>query len=205
MAASFETSPLRVVLGLLSGAIVGGAVFWAGALIVDPGPIAQSMELAQFLSLSVATGVIWLAGLLVLACPFWLILHRLKNRGPLSAIALGAGLSFLFFFGAVTNWFGLNAPGVPIGAASLLSMDWRRGLEAAGWMTPLGALVGLVVWRVAYRRVATALIRAQQKQRPGSLRASQPLVTDAHCNGVRLSCLSCFLPENRFALFRKHF
>jgi hypothetical protein len=114
------------------------------------------MDVARFLMLTAATGVIWLAGLVFLACPIWLILHGLQARGPLSAVALGGVLSFLFFFGAMTSWFGLSVPGVPIGVASMLDMDWRRGLEAAGWMTPLGVLVGLVVWRVAYRRVSTA-------------------------------------------------
>ncbi len=151
-----ETSPLRVALGLLSGAVVGAAVFWVGAMTVDHSPITQSLHLTTFLSLTAVTGVIWLAGLLVLACPIWFILHRLRARGPLAATTLGSVLSFLFFFGAMTNWFGLNAPGSPIGAATLRDLDWWRGLEAAGWMTPLGALVGLVVWRVAYKRVSRA-------------------------------------------------
>ena len=154
MKTKLETSPLRVALGLLSGAVAGAAVFWAGAMIVDHSAFTQSLHLAGFVSLTAVTGVIWLAGLLVLACPIWFILHRLRTRGPLAAATLGAVLSFLFFFGAETNWFGLNAPGVAIGAATLRDLDWARGLEAAGWMTPLGTLVGLVVWRVAYRRVS---------------------------------------------------
>lgn len=125
-------------------------------MIVDRSLSTQSLDPARLLALTAITGVVWLAGLLLLACPIWLVLHKRRFRGPLAAVLLGAVLCFLFFFGAMTNWFGLSAPSGPTGAVALLDIDWQRGLEAAKWMTPLGALVGLIIWRVAYRRVPMA-------------------------------------------------
>ena len=63
MTTKLETSPPRVALGLLSGAVVGAAVFWAGAVIVYHSPFTQPLHLAEFLSLTAVTGVFWLAGL----------------------------------------------------------------------------------------------------------------------------------------------
>lgn len=82
---------------------------------------------------------------------FWLPLHFLGIRHWLVALALGAILLFLRFFGAHTQWFstppagdGLNLYGWADAAAD--SVPWAfAGLALAG-----------VMWRVAYREVSKA-------------------------------------------------
>lgn len=106
---------------------------------------------------------VWLALLCALGGPAWRMLHRRHFRGWAAAMILGALLTFTLDLYVATG-FGLSRRGSGShlnaweeGGSTyidneLTSHGWAVGLKNAGLFGLEGALVGLVVWRVAYRR-----------------------------------------------------
>lgn len=98
--------------------------------------------------------------------PAWWLMHRLGRRGWADALALGAGLTFVLSLGIAASggylptylmtYSGYQALRDP--AAHMVSgrLSWLWTIEAAALMAAIGAVVGLTVWRIAYRHVAEA-------------------------------------------------
>ena len=105
---------------------------------------------------------VWAAGLILVASVPWAILHYNEKRSWRVAVALGALLTFVVTFGLITNGFGLivsgnfsaGDAGGPAWVDSRLTLHgWADAFQTALVCSAAGALVGLVVWRTAYRRV----------------------------------------------------
>ena len=79
-------------------------------------------------------------GLLAIS-PIWAIYNKVGLRRPIHAALLGSISSFLCIFPFVFDQFG--------GATDVL---FGEILDFFAPLTVVGAIVGLVVWRVAYRR-----------------------------------------------------
>ncbi|MBC6982620.1 hypothetical protein [Caulobacter sp. 17J80-11] len=131
---TYVTNPTRAGLGLTSGAVIGAAS-WALAFVMSTG---DDVAVAAPIVLLVgpAALIVYVLGLGLLGGPVWLILHELGRRDPLSAVVLGGVLNAL-----------------PIGLPSLINGTTdpdTYGVVALA--AAIGALVGLVIWRVAYRR-----------------------------------------------------
>jgi hypothetical protein len=100
--------------------------------------------LEGMLTMAVLGALICAAGL-VLVSPLWLALHRLGHRSARMAAAFGGAMSVL----AVVAYaiFLDTADQRPIPGLNLATVG------ALATVAAIGAGVGLVVWRVAYRRV----------------------------------------------------
>ena len=114
----------------------------------------------------VYAAVVWAIGLVAVAAVPWAFLHHYGYRNWPVAVALGAILTFIVVSGFLTNGFGAYAGSGGLSAADNGEPTWVDGrLTAHGWSEALifaaicstaGAIVGLVVWRTAYRRAGSA-------------------------------------------------
>ena len=159
----YETSLPRAALGLPVGTIAGAALVTVALLPVH--------DLAYFLTYGLPTVAavfiyaifFWAVGLALVAPVPWVLLHHRRWRGWPSAMTLGVVLTFIVTFGMFTHWFGLDVPAGLVAASDsggrtvidgrLTPHGWFAGLQLALACSAAGALVGLVVWRTAYRRV----------------------------------------------------
>lgn len=142
----YETTLPRAALAICCGAIVGALIlalylvrefFFADNFVA----ILPQVALAAFLKLLPFCFV----GLVGFAVVPWWLLHRWNYRGWKSAVALGVGLAYLFPVIAFLIDAGGKIPAdVP---------DWSYILAVFIRVGGIGGVVGLIIWRIAYRRV----------------------------------------------------
>lgn len=136
----------RAITGLVLGAAVGGALvslvqFAAVHLGLGGGRYGGTSDGLMFTAL--AATVIYVAGLTFVA-PIWFVLHRCGHRQAWKAALCGASLSVAapIAFAISLNLSLRRFPPVP---------DARTLVLFLLPMAVIGGLVGLVVWRTAYR------------------------------------------------------
>jgi hypothetical protein len=138
----YETTLARAALALLAVAICGAAYLTILALT-------DQIDFFALVGLA-SLGL----GSLLLAAPAWWLLHRLGQRTPIQAAIWGAILSPVSYLGwSWWSWRFLTAVGKgpsPI-SDSLGAGYWPAMIESAAWFSIAGAIVGLVLWRIAYR------------------------------------------------------
>jgi hypothetical protein len=165
--AELSTTFLRACVALLIGALVASsatilliACVAIGSNITDWNSFVAQMGFAFVLA-----ALVYALGLLLLAAPLWAFLHKMGHRSWKAAGLLGAMLGFI-----VTLLFYIS-PTWPIrpegsrssfgGSAGLLVED--NVVTLLGWATFLSysaihgvicALVGILIWRLAYRTVS---------------------------------------------------
>jgi hypothetical protein len=145
----WRASPLRVFFAIMVGAPLGGlltTLFSALATMAGSGQGPRGNLVAAFFGLS----LIWL-GLIGLpgAIP-WAILHRAGRRGWVSALSVG-GLGFGLVGVGVTAWVVMSrASREGSGMASLVALT--AAVIIGGACALIGAVVAVVMWRIAYRR-----------------------------------------------------
>ncbi len=123
----------------LGGLIVLGLVLRGGQY--DPLALAAAWALG-----SVLMGL----GITAVAGPLWLVMHVAGWRRPRHAAIVGAIASLAIFVGAQTYGFGLlDMP--PTDNRALL-YRWLSATATSGVIAVAAALIGLVMWRIAYRR-----------------------------------------------------
>jgi hypothetical protein len=142
----YETSLDRAGLALGAGGLVGG-IFASALVLVGAGPTPLSVALG----FAMGTVITAMAALAV-AGPLWLIAHVLGRRGPVSAVLIGALAGFALFLGGQTYFYGLFA--MPPTDSQTLMFRWISAAATSLILASLSALIGLVMWRVAYRRIA---------------------------------------------------
>jgi hypothetical protein len=161
----YETNLPRAALGLVVGTVAGASLIelWFLSEVRDLQELPLALQAAS--AIFIYAAFFWAAGLFLVAPLPWALLHHCGMRSWLSALALGAALTFGVMLAGGTYWFGLRAPG-DLSAADLAGRTtWTDGrLTLHGWTNAVGhallfsitgALVGLVVWRTAYRRIAS--------------------------------------------------
>jgi hypothetical protein len=141
-------SRLRAACALAVGAAVGGILvssyqFSAVHLGLGGGHYAGTLGGAEFYAL--AGSVIYAIGLLVVT-PIWLWLDSRGHRDPWLAALCGAALSF-----AAPTLF-MIAINVQQNRVSEI-FSAQTVLEFLVPVAVIGVIVGLVVWRIAYRRL----------------------------------------------------
>ena len=141
----YETSVDRVGLAIAAGGLMGGAI--AATMMAFAGSTVGAIAMA------VLVGTIMTAlAITALAAIPWALLHATGRRGPLNAAMLGAIIGFLLFLGGQTWGYGLFA--MPAMDMSTLVFRWASGIATSLVMAAMSAGVAVVMWRVAYRRVA---------------------------------------------------
>ncbi|NEX92393.1 hypothetical protein [Caulobacter sp. 17J65-9] len=145
--ATYTTTPLRAVLGLLVGAAAAGALWCPLALPVTSSVIWRTPDVWTFVRLAaqgwVSVTPIYLAGLFALGAPGWAVMHNSGLRRPTDAMSLGAGLNLAPIALLLALFLAAPPHHAPV---ALFALTGAAALA--------GAVVGWVIWRVAYRRVA---------------------------------------------------
>lgn len=155
----------RAALALLAGSLLGAALIQFSGLF--PALVFERDELlrewrpsdAQVLAiLFAATWVVFAAGLACVGVPLWWICHRLGWRGARAALALGFLATFLVSLilnGPPLVYGGDSASyrdgGLTISEAVFPPDGSYRALWDSFEFALLGAAVGGLVWRLAYR------------------------------------------------------
>ena len=152
----------RAALAIVVGTIVGAILvalwsFWGNT---DLQYLREYWHRDALIVFSYAAFV-WAAGLIVVAPGPWAILHYNGMRSWWIAIALGAILTFVVAFGLITRGFNLfvvsdgfssSDNGGPIWIDGRLTPHgWAEASQFALICSALGSIVGLAVWRTAYR------------------------------------------------------
>lgn len=151
----YRTDRSRAWRALLIGAVAGAgtvALLFLALFVRDEGMGAlRYLPFALFIFVCAFAG--WGIGLLALAVPAWLLLHRLKQRSLPLALLLGVAGAFLAQLALDAT--GLHA--VNFAVHEMFSPDtdmqydaWSR-YRAALAMGAVGVMVALIVWHRAYR------------------------------------------------------
>ena len=93
--------------------------------------------------------VVALLATVAIGLPLWIWLRR-RADGPLAAALLGLAVGWLLLIVGQTGGFGAALPTMDGGT---LLMRWASAALTATVLAPLAALVALVAWRVAHRRM----------------------------------------------------
>jgi hypothetical protein len=158
-----QVSIWSAVAGLLAGSVAGA--FLVVSFAIAEGLISSGFTIAPDFVLGIVivayAGVAWTAGLFLIAPLPWYLLHRSGYRGFLAAMGFGFVAAFATVATVLTRGFGL-IPQEPFSVSDSGGATWIDGKQTLhGWAEALeaallcglcGAVVGLIVWRVAYRR-----------------------------------------------------
>ncbi|WCM25222.1 hypothetical protein NDN01_14200 [Sphingomonas sp. QA11] len=141
----YDTTLDRAGLALGAGGLVGGIV---ASILVAIGGAPSLLGIAVGF---VVGAVITAMTVVAVAGPLWLVAHALQRRGPGTAALIGAISGFALFLGGQTYGFGLFA--MPPTDSRTLMFRWISAVATSVILAGLSALIGLVMWRVAYRRI----------------------------------------------------
>jgi hypothetical protein len=155
---TFGRAAFALAIGAAAGGILTGLIF---ATLVpfgftnpehDPPTLGDLLGAIPVVSVFATLG--YGAALVLVGVPMWLLMHRLGWRSWLDAMLggfLAAGLACFVVRSSIT-------------AGTALLFGWRPIIESVLLVAAIGATVGLVVWRIAYRPIAgNALARIYLK------------------------------------------
>jgi hypothetical protein len=168
----YVTTLPRALLALLGGAVLGAITFLlelAVLLALRPSKLAElndyvgttSVELIVLVA--VFAFVFFAGGLLIAGAPVWWLLHRMGRREWFYALGVGAALAAAGYVGMVMwnpEWPALSLisflteefGGLTASNGALNGEGWEALVRGAIGIGIAGALAGLTLWRIAYRR-----------------------------------------------------
>jgi hypothetical protein len=144
---SLSTDPRRASLAAAAGAVIGALGVVAVVLVFAAmaGGVSASDLVVSILIFVVAL-IGWSLGLFLFGLPLWWLFHRSGWRGRRVAMLLGAITTFIIVVLLEMSGGVLAVTTGDSEASHHMSLVW------AGVMAVLGAIVALVIWRVAYRQ-----------------------------------------------------
>jgi hypothetical protein len=159
----YTTAPLRVALSLMAGSAAYAImmVIWGlwGA-IENRGIESLLPRIFPTSALVFAIFfVLWSVVLLVFGFPLGLLLHKLRLRHWSVAFVVGGAMTFLVALALATRLFEFIPPIVsspPSGGPPIVvnPINWWGASRSALILGAGGAVVAMVMWRIAYRRAA---------------------------------------------------
>ncbi len=136
----------RVGLALAVGSGLGGALVVALRLIAGE-------RNPMFLTGSWLLGTVFVAiGITAVVGPLWLVLHVAGLRRARHAAMVGALSALAIFVGAQTWGFGMLD--MPVMDNRTWIYVWLSALATSAVLAAAAALIGVIMWRIAYRRQA---------------------------------------------------
>jgi hypothetical protein len=145
---SLSTDPRRATLAVTAGALIGAlGVVAVVLLLAAMASGVSASDLVVSLLIFVVALVGWSLGLFLLGLPLWWLFHRNGLRGRRVAMLLGALTTFIIVVLLERSGSVLAVTTGDSEAGQLMSFVW------AAVMALLGAIVALVIWRIAYRPV----------------------------------------------------
>jgi hypothetical protein len=140
----YEISIDRAGLALGVGSVLAGGIV-LGLLLLggqrDPLALASGWMIG-----SVFAGI----ALTAVGGPLWLVMHVAGLRRPRHAALVGAVTAMAIFVGAQTYGFGMFE--MPPMDNSAWLYRWLSALASSAVLAVIAAIIGVVMWRVAYRR-----------------------------------------------------
>ena len=134
----------RVGLALAVGSGLGGTLVVALRLIAGE-------RNPMFLTGSWLLGTVFVAiGITAVVGPLWLVLHVAGLRRARHAAMVGALSALAIFVGAQTWGFGMFD--MPVMDNRTWIYVWLSALATSAVLAVMAALIGVVMWRIAYRR-----------------------------------------------------
>jgi hypothetical protein len=146
---SLDTNPRRATLAVTAGAVIGalGVSVVVLLLATIATGVVSAADLIVAILIFIVALVGWSLGLFLFGLPLWWLFHRNGWRGRRVAMLLGAATTYVIvFLLEISGGIFAVATGDSDGG-HLTSLVW------AGVMALLGAIVALVIWRIAYRPV----------------------------------------------------
>jgi hypothetical protein len=171
----YELTIKRAVLALAAGEIFGtiilsilGAFPFPSAALRSHGGV--DLDWTNFLSAVVSVipfvAIVFGIGLLIVGVPGWVLLHRNGWRGWRAALAFGfvatAGLDLAAFavfpvLISVEGTYSASDDGGPTIINGHVTLHgWTEFAEQAITLGAVSAIVGWVIWRIAYRKAASS-------------------------------------------------
>lgn len=155
----------RAALALLAGSLVGALLvplLHVGTVLIFAGREFVEQWRPQYLQFFLLEfAVAWIviaAGLLAIGIPGWWAFHRAGRRGWRAAAIFGLVATFvgaLLFYAGPWIFFGeggYSADGYDIlEDGRLTSYGWSILVMSAAEIAPFGAIVAVVIWKLAYR------------------------------------------------------
>ena len=163
--AQIHTSRRKVIAALVAGAAVGSIVTTIQYLI-GLYQVNGAQHFAEFgfwkgAGVAIIAFLIWFFFIAICGGPVWYLLDRFRARSWLTAGISGAFVCFVCMLALLTGLFTGRSNG-SFSAYSSGGWTWRNGfITSFGWERAfitsaefglVGAIIGLVVWAVAYRR-----------------------------------------------------
>lgn len=144
---TLTTNPRRATLAVTAGAVIGalGVAVVVVLLATIATGVVSAADLIVAILIFIVALVGWSLGLFLFGLPLWWLFHRNGWRGRRVAMLLGALTTFVIVF--LLEMFGgiLAVTTGNTDAGNLMPLVW------AGVMALLGAIVALVIWRIAYQ------------------------------------------------------
>jgi hypothetical protein len=143
-----ELSLHRPKLAFLIGALVGPPLIITAEIVSGVIPLSPGMRwqlvVSGILFFSLSGFLFAVYGMVFIAMPAWWMLHQAGMTTWIHAVVLGVVLTFFY---AIGIWLLFFTRGV------LTPQRWNEAIQLAVPAAFAGGLVGLIVWRVAYRRL----------------------------------------------------
>ncbi|AJP74095.1 hypothetical protein [Sphingomonas hengshuiensis] len=140
----YDTTLDRAGLALAVGSVLLGLI--ATGLIALGGRTEPATLVTGALLGSIFGGI----AITAVAGPLWLVMHVAGLRRPGHAALVGAVTALAIFVGAQTYGFGLFE--MPAMDERAWIFRWLSALATSGVLALIAASIGLVMWRIAYRR-----------------------------------------------------
>jgi hypothetical protein len=141
-----STNPRRATLAAAAGAVIGALGVVAVVLLfaaMASGVSASDLVVSMLIFLVALVG--WSLGLFLFGLPLWWLFHRNGWRSRRVAMLLGAFTTFVIVLLLERSGGILAVATGDNSGEQLISFVW------IGVMAVLGAIVALVIWRIAYR------------------------------------------------------
>jgi MFS family permease len=162
-----QTSASRAILALLLGATIGASLYagWNLFVLYDVNGPEHFVEFAgpKGSWIFLVSFFVLLVGLVFFGSPVWVVLHETGRRRCQHAALAGALVPFVVYFAFATGFFTGHANvqwtyydegGQQWLDGVITGFGWMIALKQASQFAVIGAFIGLVIWRVAYRRDA---------------------------------------------------
>lgn len=143
MRKGYRTSIDRAGYALAAGGALCGGL--ATLLTIAGGQTGMSGVVA----VALVSTLLAMMAITAVAAPIWAVMHMMGRRRAHHAMLVGALTGFLIFTASQTYGFGLADP--PPSDALTMMMRWISAMATSAVLALASALIGLAMWRVAYR------------------------------------------------------
>jgi hypothetical protein len=140
----YEATLDRVGLALGLGSVLGGGIALGLTLLGGDRDPLHLVMLFLLGTLFVGIGITAVAG------PLWLVMHVAGLRRWYHAAMVGAFTALAIFIGAQTYQFGLLE--MPALDGRTWMFRWISAIGTSLLLAIVAAVIGLIMWRIAYRR-----------------------------------------------------